>query len=157
MLIVGDLMPFFEYGKGIVAIDEGAWVGKPPSTMSSIFKFELGTQSNLVTKLQSDPIGLEKHYRYEQNFIHGEGDRIDYWPGEWLVSYKRHLRRPVGLDLILPPKKPGQDVRVVVFHGDPRPRDLAKSTGGNPDKLPHYVKTPVHWVREYWAKYGSDG
>jgi hypothetical protein len=157
MMIVGDLNPFFEYGEGIVAIDEGAWVGKPPSTMSSIFAFDIGGHTELVTKIQPDPDAMEDRYGYEQTYIHHEANHISYWPGPWLASFKRHLRRPVLVDLILAPKRPDEEVKVVVFHGKPRAKDRAIAGQGNRDKLPHYVIAPVDWVRDYWLKYsGSD-
>jgi hypothetical protein len=42
-ILCGDIAPFFTQGGRFVAIDEGRWEGRAPSTMSSIFAFDLGT------------------------------------------------------------------------------------------------------------------
>lgn len=155
MMIVGDLDPCFEFGQGLVAINHGAWSRLPPDTMSSIFAFDIGEHTNIVEHFQTDPDGLEKQYGYEQTFIHQFAEHIEYWPQDWMPSYKRHLRQPLVLDRFLPPRKPSSAARVVVFHGDPRPRDLATKASKNPDRFPHSVKTPVPWVRDYWQKFGG--
>lgn len=156
MMIVGDLQPFFDHGSGLVAIDEGAWKGGPPSTMSSIFAFDIGAQTYLVDRIRQDPDGMEDRYGYEQTFLHGEAGSISYWPDEWLASFKRHLRRPLLLDRILPPRLPASGVKVVVFHGLPRPRDLVRPGSGNRDRFPHYIAGPVDWVAAYWTRYLVD-
>lgn len=153
MIIVGDLEPFFTYGSGIVVIDEGEWRQRPPSTMSSIFAFDIGAHEQLVDKMQENPEGMEMQYGYEQNYIHGEAETINYWPQSWLASFKRHLRRPLIIDRILPPKAHSKKVRVVVFHGTPRPRDLVEASRGNRDRFPHYVRAPVPWIADYWHKH----
>lgn len=153
MMIVGDLLPFFEHGSGLIAIDEGVWKGGPPSTMSSIFAFDIGAHTDLVHRMRQDPNAMEDRYGYEQNFLHGEAERISYWPDAWLASFKRHLRRPLLLDRILPPKLPKPSVKVVVFHGLPRPRDLVRPGKGNRDRFPHFIGPPVDWVVAYWSRY----
>lgn len=154
-ILCGDLAPFFTYGGRFVAIDEGRWAGQGPSTMSSIFAFDLGKLGHLVDDLRRDRDGITGRYGLEQRYLHAAIDGIDYWPDAWLVSYKRHLRRPVPLDRLLPPKAPGREVRAVVFHGRPRPIDLVREGAGNRDVFPHYLGRPVGWARDYWVRNGG--
>ena len=155
MIVCGDLTPFFDYGEGLVAINEGIWNGTPPSTMSSIFAFDLGEMGWLVDRLQSDRENLTKSYNIEQAYLHGEVENIDYWPNAWLASYKRHLRQPLLVDRFKEPKRPAPEVRIIVFHGRPRPMDLLGNSSGNRDLFPHYVGKPVGWMRDYWLSNGG--
>lgn len=154
-IVWGDLSDFFTCGKGLVAIDEGAWTGGGPSTMSSIFAFDLGSLGYLVDDLRARRDEIAGRYGLEQNYIHHAVDGIGYWPKEWLVSFKRHLRRPVIVDRVLPPRVPGLDVKAVIFHGHPRPMDLIREGKGNRDVFPHHVGAPVDWAREYWLRNGG--
>ncbi len=154
-ILCGDIAPFFTHGGRFVAIDEGRWEGRAPSTMSSIFAFDLGTLGHLVDALRRDRDAITGRHGLEQRYLHAAIDGIDYWPDDWLVSYKRHLRRPVPLDRVLPPKAPGPGVRAVVFHGRPRPFDLVRDGAGNRDVFPHHLARPVGWARDYWTGNGG--
>ncbi|MGH1355450.1 MAG: hypothetical protein ACRBBS_10270 [Thalassovita sp.] len=155
MIICGSLDEFFSYGQGLVTIDEGVWNGTPPSTMTSIFAFDLGEMSFLVDRMRNDRDALCKKYDIEQNYLHGEVENIDYWPSDWLVSFKRHLRQPLFLDRFKQPKQPDSGAKIIVFHGRPRPMDLIRPGGGNRDLFPHCVPGQVDWARDYWIENGG--
>jgi hypothetical protein len=154
-ILCGDIAPFFTFGSGFVAIDEGRWERQVPSTMSSIFAFDLGALGYLVDDLRRDRDEITGRHGLEQRYLHAAIDDIGYWPDDWLVSYKRHLRRPVPFDRILPPKAPGPGVRAIIFHGRPRPIDLVRPGRGNRDVFPHYLGGQVGWARDYWTANGG--
>lgn len=155
MIICGDLAPFFTHAQGLVTIDEGVWNDGAASTMTSIFAFDLGAMSGILQRFVADRDGMVARYKIEQAYLHGEAQPISYWPAEWLVSFKRHLRQPLLLDRFQHPKQPPEAARIVVFHGRPRPIDLMRPGGGNRDLFPHYVGGQVGWARDYWLKYGG--
>jgi hypothetical protein len=155
MVVCGDLAPFFTYGQGLMAIDEGRWNGTGPSTMSSIMAFDLGALGYLVDRLRAERDDITGRYGLEQRYLHHEVEGIGYWPDEWLVSFKRHLRRPLLIDRLLPPKQPPEGAKIVVFHGRPRPMDLIRPGGGNRDISPHYIGGSVAWMRDYWLRNGG--
>ncbi len=157
MVIWGAMDEFFTYGEGLVMLDSAPWRYKnaAPRSMSSIFAFDLGQMGYLVDRLQSDRDGLIAKYDIEQDFIHGEAGAISYWPQAWIQSYKYHLRRPLGLDRFLHPAAPSASVRVLCFHGKPRPIDLIRPPAGNWDRFPHYGRGQVPWMAEYWTRHGG--
>ncbi|THD71609.1 glycosyltransferase [Thalassobius vesicularis] len=155
MIICGPLDEFFTYDQGLVTIDEGVWNGTPPSTMTSIFAFDLGQMGYLVDRIRADRDAICAKYDIEQNYLHGEVERIGYWPHDWLVSFKRHLRQPLLIDRFKQPKWPEPGVKIIVFHGRPRPMDLIRPGGGNRDLFPHCVPGQVDWARDYWLENGG--
>lgn len=155
MIVCGDLAPLFDYPGTLVAIDEGRWAGKPPSTMSSIMAFDLGALAPIAQRMQTDGAQIAARYGLEQRYLHHEVEGVTYWPEGWMISYKRHLRRPVLIDRLLDPKLPSPDVKVLVFHGDPRPIDLIRDGSGNRDIWPHSLRHPVGWMRDYWLRHGG--
>ncbi|MGY6410247.1 MAG: hypothetical protein ACXIUV_04370 [Alkalilacustris sp.] len=156
MVICGDLSELFTHGEGLMAIDEGPWNRAPaPQTMSALMAFDLGAMGYLVDRLRADPEGMAARYRIEQNYLHHEARPLGHWPGGWVLSYKRHLRRAVLVDRVLEPLPPPPGAKVVAFHGRPRPADLLRDGRGNRDRWPHRLSWPVGWMRDYWLRHGG--
>ena len=57
----------------------------------------------------------------EQGFVAAHAREKDYYPLEWIQSFKYHLRRQYVMDIFVPPLKPAPETLMVAFHGFPRP------------------------------------
>lgn len=185
-IIWGDLEPFFEVEGEFVAIGLlSTWVGKPkpwlyqkwkavraarkaatnatpattaPSSMGTgIFRFELGTLSHIYDAFLADKPAAFATFGNEQELAEYYLATWKAWDFEWVISYKLQLRRPILIDLFLPPKKPAPHIPVVAFHGDPRPIDLVHRGHSSMRELPHFWRGPVKWVRKYWVDNGYQG
>lgn len=156
-VILAGLDAFFDLPGPLVAINNAHWESQnlPPRTMSSVFAFDLGSLSHLVSELRRNRDSIVQRHKIEQEYLHHAVQGINYWPQEWLVSFKAHLRRPLLVDRFLPPHRPPAGAKMVIFHGRPRPLDLVDPPRGNWDRFPHYGSGAVDWMREYW--YGADG
>lgn len=157
MVILQDLTPFFEQPGDLVAIDEAAWHSDtaPPSTMSSIFAYDIGKMGYLVERLQAERDMYVQKYTIEQTYLHGEVKDVRHWPRDWVISFKYHLRQPVLIDRFKAPKPPPASAKILAFHGRPRPIDLIRPTGKNWDRWPHYGKGAVGWMQDYWRENGG--
>lgn len=158
MVIVDSLDPLFAFPGDVVCINSQLWNRRPGpvQTMTSIFAFDLGQQSHVIERFTADPAAALATYGNEQDFLHGEHGAISYWPDGWIISFKRDLRQPIGIDRFKGPKAPTPPTKVLAFHGDPRPIDLIRSPKGNWDKFPHYGKGQVPWMADYWTRYGGN-
>ncbi len=156
-VVLDNMDCFFEVPGPFVALDHAVWTDKTaaPKTMSSIFAFDIGTQNWLVDRFRANRDALVHQYGLEQNYLHGELPDKHYWPQDWIVSFKRHVRRPLLVDRFLGPKRPEAPARVIVFHGDPRPIDLIRPPKGNWDIFPHYGRGSVPWMQDYWRTHGG--
>ncbi|WP_136645705.1 hypothetical protein [Tabrizicola sp. YIM 78059] len=94
-------------------------------------------------------------YRTEQAYTEAMLDEIDFWPDDWVISFKRTLRQPLGLDLFLEPKQPPATAKVLAFHGKPRPADLIAPKSLFWDRFPHLGHGPVSWMVDYWREHGG--
>ncbi|MDZ4094947.1 MAG: glycosyl transferase [Paracoccaceae bacterium] len=159
-VIVGNLDPFFEYSKGFVSLDMGeAWrpgpSTAPPEAGTSTFAFDLGQETQILQSFLADPKGVMARFHNEQDYVGATARSMDFWPRDWVVSFKRHLRQPIGLDLFLPPKRPPQGTRLVAFHGTPRPLALLPARAGFWDRFPHMGHGQVKWMVDYWVENGG--
>lgn len=151
-VILSSLDPFFEVPGPVVAINNAPWSSPslPPRTMSSVFAFDLGALGHVVDQLRSQRDALVAQHKIEQEYLHHAVQGIAYWPQEWLVSFKYHLRQPLLIDRFLPPKSPPPEAKLVIFHGKPRPIDLVRPPVGNWERFPHHGSGAVDWMERYW-------
>lgn len=159
-VIVGRLEPFFDLAGTFNAIGGGAgWRrdGSPSAArrlLTGVFAFDLGALGAIRAAFMADPSAALAAYPNEQAFVEGHIAEWSAWPADWVISFKRHLRRPLVLDLVLPVADPPPATRIVAFHGDPRPIDLVGRLRLWADP-PHFVRCPVGWLDDYWKRYGA--
>jgi hypothetical protein len=115
-----------------------------PKFNSSVFRVDTGDQQQVFRSFMKDPIGNSKRYLGDQDWIYSNvTENFEYWPTEWIQSYKWEMRGRAKLDKSRPKDQrdfvtPGEptildDTSIAVFHGDPNP---------------HHCKDP--WVIEHW-------
>lgn len=160
MMVLGDLEPMFTYGTGFVATDMGPGWENPPragkgEVATSIFAFDFGAEPQILDAFLADPSAAFETFQNEQDFVGAYANTVDFFPPGWVLSFKRHLRQPIGLDLIRPPHRPPASARVLAFHGKPRPADLLRDGSGLWDTLPHMGRGQVPWMAEYWVANGG--
>lgn len=161
MVVLGGLDEMFSHDAGLVGIEvgDGWWPGrdgsKNPELGTGVFAFDLGAQTRILDAFQADISAARARYKNEQDFVAAHAERLEYWPIGWVISFKRWLRRPIGLDLVLPPKEPPPGTKLVAFHGDPRPIALVPARAGFWDRFPHMGHGQVAWVRDYWVSNGG--
>jgi hypothetical protein len=156
-VIWGSIDEFFTHSDDLTMLDSAPWRYRnaPPRAGSGIFSFKLGSMSHLAEKLIANRDKIVAQYAIEQNYIFGEASEVSYWPQPWILSYKYHLRPPLLIDRFRGPPPPGDEAKVICFHGRPRPIDLIHPPKGNWDVFPHYGKGQVPWMVEYWTRHGG--
>ncbi|MEP2533126.1 hypothetical protein [Shimia sp.] len=161
MVVLGGLDEMFDHSAPFIGIGvgpgwhPGAKETHPRHLGTGIFAFEAGAHVNVLEAFQHDKSAARASFANEQDFVLGHVEDVQYWEPGWVLSFKRYLRRPMLVDLVLPPKSPPATAKVVAFHGDPRPIDLISDRAGFWDKFPHMGHGPVGWVCDYWVKNGG--
>ncbi len=159
-IIVGDLQPMFEATGEIVVIREWKRFADyfrkwQVNGATGVFTFTLGSQSYLLEKFLSDPEAATTDFRSEQRFVTAYARDMHFWPHPWVISFKRHLLAAPLLNRFIKPKSPEAAVKIVAFHGDPRPIDVVPDKGQTWGKWSRYGRGAVPFVRDYWLKYGG--
>ncbi len=158
-VIVDSLDPFFEMEGNFISIAGGPnWrPGNPnpaPHLASGVFAFDIGTLGGILDAFTADPQGALSIVENEQQFIEKHIEGWKTWPNDWVISFKRHLRRPPIVDRFLAPRRPVPPAKIVAFHGDPRPIEVARAGNRRWAQFPRYGRGPVGWVRDYWLANG---
>jgi hypothetical protein len=159
-VISGSLDPFFDYkAPKMVAIDTGPnWgvgdTNASPLAGTGIFTFDLGAHSNILDHFMLNRDAIVNEHRIEQIYVQDMVDNMAFWPKDWVLSFKYHLRRPALTGLVLAPPAPKPENRVIAFHGEPRPIDLVN--GGVWGIGPHWGLGRAKWMVDYWRRHGGD-
>lgn len=161
MVIVNDLDAFFELEGDVIGTNANASWGLPnqdqtaPEFGSMIFSWNLGQHPEVADHFRANKEEVWAEIELEQAYVHSRLPGASFWPQGWVASFKRNLRQPVGLDLFLPPKQPDGDIKVLAFHGRPRPIDLIRGKPYFWDRFPHMGNGRVQWMADYWTANGG--
>lgn len=157
MMIIGPLDSFFDEPGGVVVQDMGeGWrrnprVG-PKEAGTCIFAFDVGRQSQIAESFMAEKNHVMQSFINEQAFVGHEATDLRFWPDGWVISFKRHVARQIGRDLMSSPPPP-LGAKVMAFHGTPRPSDLLRR--GLWGDFPHVGRGPILWMRDYWTRFGG--
>lgn len=110
---------------------------------SSVFRVNIGQYDNLWQQFKLNPQAHMQRLRGDQDWMFKHITDHQFWPDEWVMSYKWEMRdrRDLKLDpvrkrnfVIDAPPKIHPDTCIAVFHGEPNPADANDS-----------------WVKEHWG------
>lgn len=157
-----SLDPFFEMPGDLVSIAGGPrWrrgsSNPRPSLASGVFAFDIGSQPQIAERFRRDPDGAFRRFGIEQRFVQEHVTSWTTWPESWVISFKKHLRRPLLVDRFLPPREPDPGTKIVAFHGTPRPIAVARAGTKAWARFPRAGRGPIPWVRDYWLENGFSG
>lgn len=162
-VVCNDLEPFFTHPAPFIGIDtsdnwrpRGTPGGHGALLGTGVFAFDLGSQVQILQRFQADPLAAFREADIEQVWVQEHVKSLDYWPQDWVISFKRWLRQPIGLDLFRPPKGPPPEAKMIAFHGDPRPAALLTPGRARWDQLPHLGRGQVAWMVDYWTGHGGN-
>jgi len=149
VVIVGPLDDFFTHsGDFLIAHDK-----KNPNKVegnSSIFRFEIGKYPQILEYFEKNSELVKSEVRHEQAYlsreIHKLG-KLDYWPDEWVPSFKYSCCPSWIKSWFEPPSIP-KGAKVILFHGLPNPPEAITGKSG---KWYRHIQ-PSPWIREYWVE-----
>ncbi len=166
VMIQQDLDVFFDRlesaGGGFHALREwnpAVWSAVPRGlrpdrgVQGSILGFFPRQQADVFESFTSDPEMHCTRHKYDQDFLTETLTRVHYWPDSWTVSFKRHCLRYFPINKLMPSIPRPAQAKVVVFHGDPRPRDIIPLGCYRWGTKRKFGYGPVDWVREYWLRH----
>jgi len=136
IVIFENINNLFEYmpGKFCIIRDFNRHLIKNyPKFNSSIFRLETGQHSNIYSEFIRDISSITRRFQGDQDWIrHCIKLNFEYWPDEWIRSYKWEMRSKPKIDASPRGKRDFIttgvptvlcDTSVAVFHGEPNPHN----------------------------------
>ncbi len=154
VVITGSLDELFDFEPGQFCVIQDwlekrrAWLpgrdGRVGNT--SVFRFNLADHANVYTHFEANQREVLDAYRIEQQYVSDIlKDCTEFWPDQWVQSFKRSCRRVFPLNHIKSPSEP-VGCRVLVFHGRPFPDQAISGFSGG---LFHST-LPARWLESHW-------
>lgn len=159
MVVLRGLDAFFEIDKPFVGLNAGPGWGRggtPTEFGSAVICYELGSWGHIADQFRQNKPNVMRSFRTEQAYVATHIKEMNFWPEGWVLSFKRSLRQPILIDLLVPPKTPPNTARMIAFHGTPRPKDLLPSGPLFWDRFPHLGWGTVAWMKDYWYRNGGN-
>lgn len=147
MIIFRNIDCLFTYNPGkfcIIRDFNRSIIKQFPKFNSSVFRLDTGDQAHVYNEFMKEPTKISRRFLGDQDWIyHTVKKNFEYWPEEWIQSYKWEMRKRPRLDTSQPKGERDfvvndnpvihNDTKIAVFHGDPNP---------------HNCKDP--WVQQNW-------
>ncbi len=118
---------------------------------SSVFRFDAGPKSDYIYQTFLKEMASAENtsiFNTEQAFLTYAMKEVNWWPKEWIHSYKWNCRPPCPINLIQPPKEP-KECKILVFHGRPDPDQAIEGFKGK--RIYHNTKA-APWIEQYWRE-----
>jgi hypothetical protein len=148
IVIVSAIDELFELSGSVIIIKD--WLKKDGTGNSSVYRFNIGEQPQVLAEFQADFEGVKRKYRNEQEYLSavllGCG-ALSYWPEAWCRSFKRHCMHYLPKSLWRAPSVPA-GAKIIVFHGHPHPDEAIIGKTG---KWYRFAK-PALWVKNFWVE-----
>lgn len=145
LVIVDNIDCFFNYSDDFCIIENWTQPGRGIGN-SSVYLFTVGKHADVLQKYNDDMESVLCEYDNEQIFLSQTIKPIKFWPESWCKSFKAHCLPGGILNWFITPKMP-QGVKIVVFHGNPKPSDAI--IGRWPGSWRKHVR-PTEWIERYW-------
>ncbi len=168
IVMVGNLDELFSYPKDdkFYIINDWATRGNKIG-QGSCFSWVVSDEYNdITTYYENNKAEVDKKYgtasqEYISDKIIEKQGELKFWPDEWFCSFRFHCMPSPWLRFFATAKIPNnKTLKVVVFHGNPNPKDAI--VGRWPDKRKHHWKVwkklykhcrPTPWVETYWRSH----
>lgn len=124
-------------------------------THGAVLGFTAGEQDHLYDLIKDRGPDVIDEWGDDQPFIHHQAVDQQYFPEEWILSFKKSLAWHLPVSLLKEPSQPPESCKIVSFHGRPNPQECTQkpfNRWGNGEKIGFF---PVSWVKRYWNKYNA--
>lgn len=145
VVIIDSIDCFFTFATKFTIIENWTQKGRRIGN-SAVYCFNIGQHLDVLEYYKKNTEEVTSKYSNEQIYLSCKIGNIEFWPATWCRSFKRHCIPPYIIRYFKIPVQP-KDVKIVVFHGNPMPKDAVK--GGFFGNILKYVK-PTPWIKANW-------
>lgn len=124
-VIVGPLDEYFTIGEAQDVFVARNWA-RPLEKLgqTSVFRFPVGGNAQVLDDFRADPQGIADKYQYEQHYVTAAvKGGVKFWPEAWTRHFRLHCLPPFPLRYFVTARLPAGS-RIVTFPGGPNPDDV---------------------------------
>lgn len=152
LVITGSIDCLFDYKPGSFCIIENWSQMNQMTGNSSVYRYEAGTHNDIFEHFNNNCEDVYANYKSSQLYMTrkvAENHKVEFWPDEWVRSFKRHSIPNRFMRYFVKPKLP-KNCKVLVFHGPPKPSEAAVGFWENKGKQRKILPSP--WILDHWRE-----
>jgi len=147
VVILGNIDCFFEVEGEFFIIKD--WHDPENQGNSSVYRFQAGQHGEVLNYFVENRNQIVNTYINEQHYLSQkikEISRLDYWPDDWCISYRKSCLPKNRLARWFTASKEPEQGKIIIFHGAPNPEEALLGKG---DRWYRPLK-PAPWLEKYW-------
>ena len=163
MVVISNLDELFRHPKDKKFYIINDWNHKKNNVgQASCYSWVVGTLGYIKTYFEKNPKEItDKFFTASQEYLSSKimekYGNLNFWPENWFCSFRFHCMNKFGpLRHFFVPKIPKNrnGLKVIVFHGNPNPREAIKGIWKDKRNIKwkklYKVCRPTKWIEEYW-------
>ena len=120
---------------------------------SGCYRFNIGEHPDVVEYFVENFDEIRERFRNEEEYLSWkmkEKGILQYWKPRTAISFKHGCMSAFPLNLFTIPKQPTDETKILIFHGNPLPREAINGYYklGRPQRICR--KTP--WLKKFWKE-----
>lgn len=125
---------------------ESSYVGN-----SACYRFNIGQHAEIIEYFQNNFNEICKRFRNEEEYLSWQMKNkgiLQYWKPRTAISFKHGCMSSFPFNLFTTPKCPSDETKILIFHGNPLPREAIN--GYFSFKRPQRICRKTYWLKKFW-------
>ena len=125
---------------------ESSYVGN-----SGCYRFEIGKHKDILEYFEEHFNEIKERFRNEEEYLSWkmkEKGILKYWKPKTAISFKHRCMSSFPLNLLSTPKQPTDETKILIFHGNPLPREAIE--GYYKLNRPQRICRKTKWLEKFW-------
>lgn len=118
---------------------------------SGCYRFNIGAHYDIIEYFEKNFQTIKKQFRNEEEYLSWcmkNKGILQYWKQNTAISFKHGCMGSFPLNLFTVPKQPTDDTKILIFHGNPLPREAINGYFTLKRLQRICRKTP--WLEKFW-------
>ena len=120
---------------------------------SGCYRFNIGEHPDIVEYFEKNFDKIREKFRNEEEYLSWkmkEKGILQYWKPKTAISFKHGCMSAFPLNFFRTPKQPTDETKILIFHGNPLPREAIN--GYYKLKRPQRFCKKTPWLRKFWQE-----
>ena len=151
VVIINNINSLFEKDGEFFIIKDWGYPASSYVGNSGCYRFNIGEHYDVLDYFEKNFDDIKNKFRNEEEYLSWkmkEKGILQYWDKKTAISFKHGCMAPFPLNLFLTPKQPKDETKILIFHGNPLPREAID--GYYKLNRPQRICRKTPWLEKFW-------
>ena len=151
IVIINNIDYLFEESGDFRIIKDWGYPASSYVGNSGCYRFNIGQHHDILKYFENNFDEITKQFRNEEEYLSykiKEKGILQYWKPKTAISFKHGCMSSFPLNLFTTPKQPTDETKILIFHGNPLPKEAID--GYFNIKRPQRICKKTPWLKKFW-------